>query len=383
MAAGAVLVLPMAGWLVGRLGSRGMTFLAALGFSLALPLPLLSPTVELLVLALIVLGAANGTLDISMNAQAVEIERGYGRPIMSSFHALFSVGGVAGAILAGAAMSLEVDPRHHLVALALGSALIVAAVVRWLVPAPVPRDTAPVFAPPGRALLGLGLPAFLGLLTEGAMADWTAVYLSHALMTSHAVASVGFAAFSLTMAAGRFGGDWLVGRFGCAAVLRTSASIAAPGARWRARPRSARAGDRRVRVGGAGYRERHPHSVQRGGRCPRAPAWPGPGRRGGRRLPGVSHRTPADRVCGGPDEPSPRPGDRERLLRSHRRTRGWRGHRRRRATLRRPAARAAPGSANPITPASASARPPGCHAQRPARGGEPGRRRDRSCGRRR
>jgi fucose permease len=97
------------------------------------------------------------------------------------------------------------------------------------VPAAVPRDTAPVFAPPGRALLGLGLLAFLGLLTEGAMADWTAVYLSHALMTSHAVASAGFAAFSLAMAAGRFGGDWLVGRFGCAAVLRTSASIAALG----------------------------------------------------------------------------------------------------------------------------------------------------------
>ncbi len=88
MAVGSVLALPLVGWLIGLFGSRCMTSLAALGFCLALPLPIASPNVGLLALSLILLGACNGTLDVSMNAQAVEIERQYRRSIMSSFHGL-------------------------------------------------------------------------------------------------------------------------------------------------------------------------------------------------------------------------------------------------------------------------------------------------------
>jgi predicted MFS family arabinose efflux permease len=93
MAAGAVCSLSAAGWFVRRFGSRAMTTAAAIGLCVALPLPVRSPSVPLAALALLLLDAWNGALDVSMNAQAVAVERRYARPIMSSFHGLFSVGG--------------------------------------------------------------------------------------------------------------------------------------------------------------------------------------------------------------------------------------------------------------------------------------------------
>ncbi len=230
MAVGAVLALPLAGWLVGRVGSRVLTSGAALGLCLLLPLPVASPSVAWLALSLGLLGAANGLLDVSMNAQAVAVERRYGRPIMSSFHGLFSLGGVAGAAGASLAMSRGAGPWQHVGLTALVCAGGVAWSLRWLVPSSArPESPGPVFARPARAYLGLGLLAFAGLLAEGAMADWSAVYLHDALAASPAVAATGFAAFSLTMAAGRLGGDRLVRHLGAGPLVRASSSLAALG----------------------------------------------------------------------------------------------------------------------------------------------------------
>lgn len=230
MAFGAVLALPLGGWLVDRCGSRLITSLAALAFCLALPLPVLSPDVTLLVTALALLGACNAVLDVSMNAQAVVIERRYRRSIMSSFHALWSLGGVAGAALAGVAMSLGAPAAQHVVATAIVAAAVVSGTLAGLVPSGPRREAARyVVARPSRRLLGLGLVAFLGLLAEGAMADWSAVYLHDALGTSGAAAAAGFAAFSLAMAAGRLGGDRLADGLGPRSLLRVSGAVAAAG----------------------------------------------------------------------------------------------------------------------------------------------------------
>jgi len=200
MALGAVLALPLAGWLVDRFGSRIMTSVAAVGFCLALPLPVISPNLAVLSLALALLGACNGTLDVSMNAQAIVVERQYRRPIMSSFHGLFSLGGVVGAGTAGLAMSLGVGDSQHVALTALVSVCGMGWSLRWLAPSsPADQRSDPVFARPTGRLLGLGLLAFAGLLAEGAMADWSAVYLHDALKSSPAVAAAGFAVFSLTM----------------------------------------------------------------------------------------------------------------------------------------------------------------------------------------
>lgn len=230
MAVGAVCALPVAGWLVGRVGSRRMTSATAIALCLALPLPLVSPNVFALSLSLVVLGACNAALDVSMNAQAVVVEREYERAIMSSFHGLFSLGGLAGAGVAGAAMALEASDLSHVTATALVCLLTVGCCLPWLV-APSDQDSSPGagFARPTRALLGLGALAFCGLVAEGAMGDWSAVYLHDTLGSSPALAAAGFAAFSLTMAAGRFGGDRLVARFGSERVLRVSSAVAAIG----------------------------------------------------------------------------------------------------------------------------------------------------------
>jgi fucose permease len=207
-----------------------MTSLAAVGFCLLLPLPLVSPSVPWLVLSLLALGAGNGILDVSMNAQAVALERRYGRPILSSFHGLFSLGGFAGAAVTGLAMSGGMGDRTHVTATALACAGAVVTILAWLVPSDGPAGPpGPVFVRPARALLGLGLLAFGGLLAEGAMADWSAVYLRDALGTSPAVAAAGFTAFSLAMAAGRFGGDRLAARLHPDRLLRGSAALAAVG----------------------------------------------------------------------------------------------------------------------------------------------------------
>lgn len=230
MAAGSVLALPAAGWLVGRLGSRVMTAAAGVALCLALPLPVASPSVALLSLSLALLGACNGLLDVSMNAQAVDVEQSVGRPIMSSFHALFSLGGVAGALLAGGAMAIGVgDVAHVGVSAVVALSAAVVALPGLVRPQAAREHAGPVVARPSGTLLTLGILALLGLLAEGAMADWSAVYLHDTLGSSPSVAAIGFAAFSLAMGAGRFTGDALVGQFGPRRVLRGSSAVAAGG----------------------------------------------------------------------------------------------------------------------------------------------------------
>lgn len=230
MAAGAVVALPTAGWLIARWGSRVIASAAALAFCLTMPLPVSSPSLPVLAAALALLGACNGVLDVSMNAQAAAVERRTGRAIMSSFHALFSLGGVAGALLAAGAMWTGMSAVAHVAAASVVALAAVSVALTRLVPAcPGPAEASAARARPSRSLVGLGILALLGLLAEGAMADWSAVYLRDTLGASPALAAGGFAAFSLAMAAGRFTGDAVVGRFGGSRVLRASGAVAAGG----------------------------------------------------------------------------------------------------------------------------------------------------------
>jgi len=230
MAAGAVLALPFAGWLTGMLGSRLTTRAACLALCLFLPAPVLVPTLPALMLALLLLGAANATLDVAMNAQGVLIEDRYPRPIFASLHGLFSAGGLAGASLAGLAVSGGVAAPLHVLGFAASITMILPAATRSLLQDQAGKARAnSVLARPSGALLGLGALALLALMAEGAIGDWAAVFLREVRGAGMDSAAIGFAGFSLAMAAGRFSGDWARRQWSAASLLRASGLVSALG----------------------------------------------------------------------------------------------------------------------------------------------------------
>jgi len=229
MAVGSVLALVAAGWLIARWGSRVVTSWAALGFCVLLPLPVIVPNVALLAVSLAVFGACNGTVDVSMNAQAVAVEHRYQRPIMSSFHGLWSLGGVGGAAAASGAMAAGIGTVQHVLGVMAVSASVVLIALGALLPAAPSGERTPVFMKPPAALLGLGLVTFCGLLVEGAVGDWSAVYIHEVLGATRAVAAAGFAAFALMMAAGRLLGDRLARLLGPDRLVLVSGAMAALG----------------------------------------------------------------------------------------------------------------------------------------------------------
>jgi MFS family permease len=227
IAAGAVVALPVAGALTARVGSRAVSRVAALWFCIVLPLPLLAPDMATLLAAFVLLGIGSGALDVAMNAHAVLIEERYSRPIMSSFHGLFSLGGLVGSALAGGASDLGVPPAEHLTTAAgiLGVAVLLA--WRALLPTAPAGGGGPLFALPRGHFVTLGAIAFVALLAEGAMGDWSAVYIRMNLGAAASTAAYGFAAFSLAMAIGRLTGDRLVASYGAPAMLIGGALIGA------------------------------------------------------------------------------------------------------------------------------------------------------------
>lgn len=227
---GALVTMPLVGGLVARVGSRPVTSFAAFAFCLAVPLPGFAPSLPLLALSLFVIGATSGALDVSMNAQAVTVERHLGYSVMSSFHGLFSLGGLAGSAMGGFLASRGVSPERHLMGVAVALFVVALVAARSLLHASADASSdAPAFARPSRALLALGVLAFCVLLGEGAMADWSAVYLRDSVGSSPGFAATGYAAFSLAMAAGRFTGDTLTARLGPVRLVRGGGVLAAAG----------------------------------------------------------------------------------------------------------------------------------------------------------
>jgi len=242
-AVGAIVALTLVGWPVSRFGSSPTTTVGILALALALVLPGLAANAVGLFAALMVYGAATGGLDVAMNTHGVAVERRYGRPILSSYHAAFSFGGLAGAILSGLMARLGVAPLPHFALVAVLAFGAGWAATRRLLPAAVdiaarrPREapkggTGPARSAllhPSRRLVLMGVLALSVLLGEGAMADWSALYLDDSLGTGPGLAAVGFAAFSLTMAAGRLVGDRLTAAWGGVALARRGGFLVAGG----------------------------------------------------------------------------------------------------------------------------------------------------------
>lgn len=227
-AIGAVLSLFGAGRVVGRLGARRASLCAALSMSLLLGLVLAYPGVGVLLPAMLLFGASMSLFDVSINTEGSLIESLYDRPVMSNLHAMFSLGGMAGAALVALLIDAGIAPQRQLLGLAAGVALLVAISSRgMLVAHAAPTDDRAHFAWPRGVLLVIGLLIFAGMTAEGVMYDWSVLYLKQEVGMPQAQAALGYAAFSLAMAASRFGGDYLRARYSERRLLRLGAGLAA------------------------------------------------------------------------------------------------------------------------------------------------------------
>ena len=227
MAGGAMVAMQFAGHLIHHFGSASVMRVSSLLMCLSLPLPALAPSLTGLVAGLAAFGAVRGTFDVAMNAHAVAVETRYARPVMSSFHGMFSVGGLTGAATGVALLTLTAPTVQVAVVAVLLAAATLAIPPRPLTPAAGVGAAGTTFALPRRGTIALGLLALLVLFSEGAMMDWSAVHLSTGLGLDTAISALGFAAFCATMAIGRFTGDDLRRRFGAVALARGGTLLAA------------------------------------------------------------------------------------------------------------------------------------------------------------
>jgi MFS family permease len=271
LALGAVTGMQLSGRLVDRYGSRRIMIPVALVDGCFLMPVALAPSLATLCVALFVFGVVHGVLNIAMNARGVEVERAAERPIMSSFHAVYSIGGFLGAVVGGAFAAGGVSPLGTFAFVAAAGAVLASVSHRWSAgvpsspsslslsasppsPAAPPSSAAPTSsaapsspaapsssaatsssaaagARPGAmsGVVVLGALALCALVGEGAAADWSTVYLRDSLHSSEGFAAAAFAAFFIAMTAGRLAGDRLTARFGAVRLVRACGLLAAAG----------------------------------------------------------------------------------------------------------------------------------------------------------
>lgn len=231
---GAVGAMLFAGRLIARFGSRSVVRVFAVLAAPVLPAIVLSPNLGLLAAAMLAFGAVVGTMDVAMNANAVEVEHRLGRAIMSSSHGFWSLGGFAGAIL-GSQVVARFGADRQAIGVAIIALVVVLVAMRWLISEPVlpvqrnaQGQRAPLLPRDG-ALWVLGLMALFSMVPEGAVLDWAAIYLGKELGSDVTTSGYAFGFFAGAMAIMRFLGDRMRNRFGAVRTLQVSGFVAAIG----------------------------------------------------------------------------------------------------------------------------------------------------------
>ncbi|WP_337044341.1 MFS transporter [Emticicia sp. 17c] len=230
LGAGAMTIMPFTGSLINKFGSRLIMLLSGLMISAILPLLLFADNSIMLAISLYLFGMAIGAIDVSMNAQAVLIQERVGKYILSSFHGLFSLGGLIGSL--GLGFLLELGLSSTIAISIISVLLVVISVSQYnnLLPHSDEKqvETATLIIPKG-AVLVLGLMCFIAFLAEGAILDWSAVFLKFHRNFEDSMSGVGFAAFSVAMAVMRLSGDGLINRFSSQKVVLYGGVMAALG----------------------------------------------------------------------------------------------------------------------------------------------------------
>ena len=226
---GSLATMPVAGALAGRLGTRPVLAAAVLVTGAALMALSRAADLPVLAVALTGLGVGLGLLDCLMNLQAVAVERRAGRPMMSGFHGLYSLGCILGAAGFSALLSLGLMPAAATLTGVAAIAAAFLAALPGILPTVADGPRGPAFALPRGPVLRIGLLCFVVFLTEGSALDWSGVFLIQERGLDPAWAGLGYAAFSLTMTAGRLTGDALVRRVGRRRIVVLGALLAAAG----------------------------------------------------------------------------------------------------------------------------------------------------------
>lgn len=225
---GSVASMLAAGLLSAHYGSKPVVIVSGIALALFLPLLAIAATPATLALALFAFGAALGSLDVAVNIQAIDVERLSERPLMSGFHAQFSIGGFAGSGVMTALLAFDVAPLlGTLACCALALAAMIVAAPRLM--ASKPAQSGPLLVLPHGAVLLLAALAAIMFLVEGAMLDWSALLLAGSGRLPAAQAGLGYIMFSIAMTAGRLVGDAVVARIGDRATLLGGSAIAIAG----------------------------------------------------------------------------------------------------------------------------------------------------------
>lgn len=225
---GSVVAMLLTGYLATLYGSRPIVVAGALGMSLVLPLLTIAASPALLAFTLLIFGASLGSLDVAMNIHAIQVERDAGRPLMSGFHALFSLGGLAGSLM----MTLLLSRHLSLFTCGMLCAclMFVVTLLAWprLISEKAPQSGPASVLPRGIVLL-LALLTGIAFLAEGAVLDWGALLVSNAGLLSVEHSGLGYVMFSVAMTIGRLSGDRIVTRYGDRAVLVAGSLLAVAG----------------------------------------------------------------------------------------------------------------------------------------------------------
>ncbi|GAB3644215.1 MFS transporter [Spirosoma arcticum] len=235
MPAGLLVMNPITGWIIAKLGEARTCFWSAMGLTVAICIPLNAPNPAVLATGLFLLGLNGALINVAMNTLATNLERSQGIVIMSSCHGMWSLGGLLGSGVAGAVIALHAAPPVHVMVMAGLVLLLTFALQPTLaqIPSSSQREsgekTGSSFVRPNRDLLLMILIGLALAMGEGAAFDWSAVYLRETLEASSQVAALGFASFSLSMTGFRFLGDAIIPKIGAKRWLQIGGVLAAFG----------------------------------------------------------------------------------------------------------------------------------------------------------
>jgi MFS family permease len=227
---GLILSMPITSWLISIFGTKKMLEFSFVLYGLALVTLGFASTTPELIASLFLFGLATNAVIVTVNTQAVAVEKTYGKSIMATFHGIWSTGGFAGAALGTLMIGKNIIPSRHFIGVFV--VLLIGSFISFRHLIPDSQDDAekpPIFALPGKDLMILGLIAFCSMTCEGTMFDWSGVYFKKVVLAQSAWVGVGYTAFMSTMAGTRFVADRFLQKYGLRKILQFCGSVAAVG----------------------------------------------------------------------------------------------------------------------------------------------------------